>query len=168
VKSLRINVFWDVTPCSVVDRCIRFGGTFSPSSLESKFDPKKETALWYISTILYGVTSHKTVILLQPQECQVSDFIVYFSVPDFGKRWWIVSLCRGCLCWAHYVWHMRPSHFCPHIHSRCSSWESSPEAGVRYLITSSGCVRAVNRSRLKEVTAMCVITAVMQNELCRG
>lgn len=146
-----------------------FRRKISFSSLESKFDPDEGgSTLVYI----YHTTRRNIGEDRNPGTCSSrnvrSQIFCLLLRPDFGKRWWFrwQQHCRGSDAQAHCVRHMRPSHFHLDVPSRCSSWESSPEAGVRNLITSSGCVHAVNKGRWKQMWVICVITAVTVSK-CR-
>jgi hypothetical protein len=82
--NIRITVFWNVTPCSMVDkrqrfvevcclhpqgniipvRCLSFGNTFSlhcPSGIWLQVVPAKH---WYISTKLHGATFQKIIFFI--------------------------------------------------------------------------------------------------------
>jgi hypothetical protein len=57
--SIQVDVFWDVTPCSVVVGYQRFRGTFC---LDRHWRRRQHGPLkrWYPTTTLHGVTSQKT------------------------------------------------------------------------------------------------------------
>jgi len=90
VTILNINVFWDVTLCSLVDRYCNFIGTFCHHLQVRRVEQCVSLICWYISTLLHGITSHIIISkyyfmsthMMRPWSCHFSlILIVWHCLP---------------------------------------------------------------------------------------
>jgi len=69
-RSMKINVFWDITPCRLVERykglgqncCTYFEGRRARRATKRRWTPQVPLRSWYSSTRLHDITFHKTEI----------------------------------------------------------------------------------------------------------
>ena len=69
-------VWWDVTPCSLTDGCHCFGDHVA-SVLRVRWR-QQVSENQYIFTKVYGIISHKTVLMVQIR--QVTEMLVQLSI----------------------------------------------------------------------------------------